>query len=163
MADRGRLPREGRIDAMPIPIHWRDDPMRASIEDQKIVVLPILGDARGSLCVIEGERDTPFPIARVYYIFGTEAGVARGFHAHRTLRQVAVCVRGSCSMMLDDGRVQRTIAMDRPDLTVEIGPMIWHEMSDFSDDAVLMVLADQPYEETDYIRDRARFVEAATA
>ena len=148
---------------MPIPIHWRDDPMRASIEDQKIVVLPILGDARGSLCVIEGGRDTPFPIARVYYIFGTEAGVARGFHAHRTLRQVAVCVRGSCSMMLDDGHVQRTIAMDRPDLTVEIGPMIWHEMSDFSDDAVLMVLADQPYEETDYIRDRARFVEAATA
>lgn len=137
--------------------------MHASIEDQKIVALPILGDARGSLCVIEGGRDTPFPIARVYYIFGTEAGVARGFHAHRTLRQVAVCVRGSCTMMLDDGHAQRMIAMDRPDLTVEIGPMIWHEMSDFSDDAVLMVLADQPYEETDYIRDRDRFLKAATA
>jgi dTDP-4-dehydrorhamnose 3,5-epimerase-like enzyme len=137
--------------------------MRASIDDQKLVALPILGDARGSLCVIEGERDTSFPIARVYYIFGTEAGVARGFHAHRTLRQVAVCVRGSCTMMLDDGHAKQTIALDRPELTVEIGAMIWHEMSDFSEDAVLMVLADQPYEEADYIRDYTQFLKAVDA
>lgn len=137
--------------------------MRASIDDQKLVTLPVLGDARGSLCVIEGERDTTFPIARVYYIFGTEPGVARGFHAHRTLRQLAVCVSGRCSMMLDDGHARRTIVLDRPELTVEIGSMIWHEMSDFSDDAVLMVLADQPYDEADYIRDHAAFIQAVAA
>lgn len=132
--------------------------MHASIDDQKLVDLPILGDARGSLCVIEGGRNTDFPIARVYYIFGTQPGVARGFHAHRTLRQMAVCVRGSCAMMLDDGRAKRTVRLDRPERTVEIGAMIWHEMSEFSEDAVLMVLADQPYDEADYIRDYDAFL-----
>lgn len=137
--------------------------MRASIDDQTIISLPLLGDSRGSLCVIEAGRNTTFPIARVYYIFGTQAGVVRGFHAHRTLRQMAVCVSGRCSMMLDDGRAHRTIVMDRPDLAVEIGSMIWHEMSDFSEDAVLMVLADQPYDETDYIRNRAAFLQAVNS
>jgi dTDP-4-dehydrorhamnose 3,5-epimerase-like enzyme len=132
--------------------------MRASINNQKVISLPILGDARGSLCVVESSRDTDFAIARVYYIFGTQPGVTRGFHAHRTLRQLAVCVRGRCSMMLDDGREKRTIVMDRPNMTVEIGAMIWHEMADFSDDAVLMVLADQSYDEADYIRNYADFI-----
>lgn len=135
--------------------------MYASIDDQKLISLPILGDARGSLCVIEGERDTDFPIARVYYIFGTQPGVARGLHAHRTLRQLAVCVRGSCAMMLDDGQTKRTVMLDSPERAVEIGAMIWHEMSDFSDDAVLMVLADQPYDEADYIRDYDVFLAEA--
>lgn len=135
--------------------------MHASIDDQKLVDLPTLGDARGSLCVIEGGRNTNFLIARVYYIFGTQPGVARGFHAHRTLRQMAVCVRGSCAMMLDDGRAKRTVMLDRPERTVEIGAMIWHEMSDFSEDAVLMVLADQPYDEADYIRDYDAFLAEA--
>lgn len=143
---------------MPIPIHWRDDLMRASIEDQKIVALPILGDARGSLCVIEGGRDTPFPIARVYYIFGTEVGVARGFHAHLALRQLAVCVRGSCTMILDDGDNRSRVTLDRPDMGLTIGPMIWREMHDFSEDAVLMVLADRAHDEADYIRDYDTFV-----
>lgn len=132
--------------------------MRASIDDQKIVDLPILGDARGSLCVIEGERDAPFPIARVYYIFGTEAGVARGFHAHLDLRQLAVCVHGSCTMMLDDGNRRRSIKLDRPDRGVMIGPMIWREMHDFSEDAVLMVLADRHHDEADYIRNYDAFL-----
>lgn len=132
--------------------------MRASIDDQKLVNLPILGDARGSLCVIEGERDTSFPIARVYYIFGTEPGVSRGFHAHLALRQLAVCVRGSCTMILDDGNRRRSVTLDRPDIGVTIGPMIWREMHDFSEDAVLMVLADQCHNETDYIRNYDTFL-----
>lgn len=132
--------------------------MRASVDDQKLVTLPVLGDARGSLCVIEGERDTTFPIARIYYIFGTEPGVARGFHAHCALHQLAVCIRGSCTMILDDGTHRRSIILDRPDLGVTIGPMIWREMHDFSEDAVLMVLADQHYDETDYIRDYESFL-----
>lgn len=132
--------------------------MQAFVADQKLITLPLLGDDRGSLCVLEGQRDTDFPIARVYYIFGTQAGVARGFHAHRALQQLAVCVRGRCTMILDDGMNRRTIALDRPDLAIGIGPMIWHEMHDFSDDAVLMVLADQPYDEADYIRDYDTFL-----
>ncbi len=137
--------------------------MQASVADQRLVTLPLLGDDRGSLCVIEGQRDTDFPIARVYYIFGTQAGVARGFHAHRALQQLAVCVSGSCTMTLDDGRDRRSFVLDRPDMGVTIGPMIWREMHDFSDDAVLMVLADQQYDEADYIRNYDEFLVMAAA
>jgi dTDP-4-dehydrorhamnose 3,5-epimerase-like enzyme len=132
--------------------------MHGSVDDQQLVSLPPMGDDRGSLCVIEAERDTDFPIARVYYIFGTQAGVARGFHAHLALRQLAICVSGSCTMVFDDGRKRRSVVLDRPDKGVTIGPMIWREMHDFSDDAVLMVLADRHYDETDYIRDYDTFL-----
>lgn len=132
--------------------------MRASIDDQKLIDLPILGDARGSLCVIEAERDIGFPIARVYYIFGTKSGVSRGFHAHLALHQLAVCVRGSCVIVLDDGRERRRVTLDHPDRGLTIGPMIWREMHDFSDDAVLMVLADRHHDEADYIRDYDTFL-----
>jgi dTDP-4-dehydrorhamnose 3,5-epimerase-like enzyme len=132
--------------------------MYGSVDDQKLITIPLLGDDRGSLCVIEGGRDTNFPIARVYYIFGTKAGVARGFHAHRALRQLAICVSGSCRMVLDDGYNRRSVVLDRPDLAITIGPMIWREMHDFSDDAVLMVLADQRHNEADYIRDYDTFL-----
>lgn len=151
------------IDIAPTPARQRDEHMHGSVDDQRLITIPVRGDARGSLCVIEGEQDTGFPIARVYYIFGTLAGVTRGFHAHRTLRQLAVCVRGRCTIMLDDGRAKRSIDLDQPDQAVDIGPMIWHEMSDFSEDAVLMVLADQPYDESDYIRDHAAFLALAAA
>jgi dTDP-4-dehydrorhamnose 3,5-epimerase-like enzyme len=137
--------------------------MRGSVDDQKLVTLSMLGDDRGSLCAIEGERDTSFAIARVYYIFDTQAGVARGFHAHRALHQLAICVKGSCTMVLDDGRNRRSIVLDRPDRGVTIGPMIWREMCDFSPDAVLMVLADQHYDEADYIRDYDMFLAMAAA
>ena len=135
--------------------------MRAYIDDQKLVTVPWRGDDRGSLCVIEGERDTGFPISRIYYIFGTQPGVSRGFHAHLALRQLAVCVSGSCRMLLDDGHQRRSVVLDRPDQALTIGPMIWREMHDFSPDAVLMVLADRHYEETDYIRDYDAFLALA--
>lgn len=99
----------------------------------------------------------PFDIARVYYIFGTAEGVERGFHAHRDLTQWAICVRGACTMILDDGRERAEVLLDRPDRALEIGSMIWREMRDFSADAVLLVLASERYNEADYIRDYATF------
>jgi len=94
----------------------------------------------------------PFDIRRVYYIFGTKPGVSRGFHAHRDLRQWAIALAGSCTMLLDDGKQQARVVLDRPDKALEFGPMIWREIHDLSPDAVLMVLAAQPYDEADYIR-----------
>jgi dTDP-4-dehydrorhamnose 3,5-epimerase-like enzyme len=120
--------------------------------------LDISGDERGSLIALEGGRQVPFTVARVYYIFGTRPGVARGFHAHRALTQLAICVHGSCVMTLDDGRTRADVPLDRPDLAVEIGSMVWREMRDFSDDAVLLVLASAPYDSTDYIKDYAQFL-----
>jgi dTDP-4-dehydrorhamnose 3,5-epimerase-like enzyme len=120
--------------------------------------LDVRGDARGSLIVLEGGRNVPFDIARLYYIFGTKAGVSRGFHAHRQLTQLAVCVSGSCVMMLDDGREQSRIVLDRPDVAIEIAPMVWHEMHDFSPNCVLAVLASDFYDEADYIRSFEDFI-----
>ncbi len=120
----------------------------------------LLGDARGSLIAVEANKDIPFAIARVYYIFGTKEGVERGFHAHKELKQVAVAVRGSCIMKLDDGKEQLDILMNDPAKSVYIAPMVWHEMREFSEDCVLLVFADQAYDESDYIRNYATFLEA---
>lgn len=122
---------------------------------------PVRGDERGSLVALERATGVPFDVARVYFIYGTQPGVSRGFHAHRQLRQLAVCVAGSCTMILDDGKQRAELRLDEPELGVEIGPMIWHEMHDFSPDCVVAVLADAPYDEGDYIRDHAEFKKLA--
>lgn len=126
-----------------------------------LVALTARGDERGSLIAIEQSRDVPFAIARVYYLFGTREGVTRGLHAHRALRQFAVAVSGSCTILLDDGVRRDTLRLDDPSVGLILPPMVWHEMSDFSADCVLMVLADAPYDEADYIRDYDRFLELA--
>jgi len=118
----------------------------------RMIDLPVFGDDRGSLVAIEPGGLLPFPIRRVYYIFGTKAEVSRGFHAHRKLRQWAIAVSGSCTMLLDDGTERQRISLDRPDRALELGPMVWREIHDLSPDAVLMVLADSVYDEADYIR-----------
>jgi dTDP-4-dehydrorhamnose 3,5-epimerase-like enzyme len=116
-----------------------------------------LGDERGSLIAIEAEKSVPFPIRRVYYIFATKEGVERGFHAHKALNQVAVAVTGSCEMVLDDGQSKATVLLDSSEKGVLIGPGMWRVMRNFSSDCVLLVLADQHYDEADYIRDYEEF------
>lgn len=119
---------------------------------------PPLGDDRGSLVALEAEKTVPFEIKRVYYIFGTQQGVARGFHAHHNLKQVAVCVTGKCRMVLDDGVTREEAWLDSPIKGMPIDPMVWHEMHDFSEDCVLLVLASEHYDEADYIRDYEEFL-----
>jgi len=122
-----------------------------------MIELEVRGDERGSLIALEAATGVPFAIERVYYIFGTREGVVRGLHAHHALTQWAVCVAGACTVLLDDGRERTDVRLDRPDLALQIGPMVWHEMRDFEPGTVLMVLADGPYDEADYIRDQAEF------
>ena len=117
-----------------------------------------LGDDRGSLIAIEANKSVPFPVRRVYYIFGTKEGVERGFHAHQALNQVAVAVTGSCEMVLDDGQFETTVLMDSAKKGVLIEPKVWHYMKNFSSDCVLLVLADQHYDEADYIREYSSFL-----
>lgn len=118
----------------------------------RMIDLPVRGDERGSLVAVEPGKLLPFPIERVYYIYGTSPGVSRGFHAHRKLRQWAIAVSGSCTMLLDDGAQRVRVTLDRPDKALELGPMIWREIHNVSPNAVLMVLADTVYDEGDYIR-----------
>lgn len=125
----------------------------------KLIDLPSLGDERGSLVAIEGNKNIPFDIKRAYYIFGTKKGIARGFHAHKELKQVAVCITGKCRMVLDDGNVKEDVWLDSATKGVLIDKLVWHEMHDFSKDCILLVLASEHYEETDYIRNYQSFLE----
>ncbi|MGY3855936.1 sugar 3,4-ketoisomerase [Aeromonas intestinalis] len=127
----------------------------------KLIPLQTHGDERGSLVALEEGKNIPFEIKRVYYMFKTNQGVRRGFHAHRTLKQVAIAVRGSCRFLLDDGYERVEILLDNPAQGLLIESFMWREMYDFSDDCVLMVLADQLYDENDYVRDYQVFIEAS--
>jgi dTDP-4-dehydrorhamnose 3,5-epimerase-like enzyme len=123
------------------------------------IKLKIIGDERGSLVALESNISVPFEIKRVYYIYGTQNNVSRGFHAHKELRQLAVCVSGSCRLLLDDGKSKKNIILNNPSEGLLIGNLIWREMHDFSSDCVLMVLANEYYDELDYIRDYEKFKE----
>lgn len=118
----------------------------------------ILGDERGSLISLEENKNVPFQIKRVYYIFGTKNGVSRGFHAHKELKQLAVCVRGSCRFIMDNGKKREELILDKPNIGLLINPMQWHEMHDFSEDCIIIVLANNYYDESDYIRDYDSFI-----
>lgn len=126
----------------------------------KFIDLTLRGDDRGKLAVFESVNTVPFEIKRVYYLTDTKSNVSRGYHAHKQLEQVAVCVSGKCKMLLDDGRKKEEVWLDSPDKAIRIEPMVWHEMHDFSDDCVLLVLASDYYDEADYIRSYSDFVEA---
>ena len=126
----------------------------------ELVNFPPLGDERGSLVALEAHKTVPFDVKRVYYIFGTQAGVSRGFHAHRALQQVAVCVTGKCRMVLDDGQRREEVWLDAPTKGLLISDLVWREMHDFSPDCVLLVLASEHYNEADYIRSYDEFKQA---
>ncbi|PSU88794.1 dTDP-6-deoxy-3,4-keto-hexulose isomerase [Photobacterium kishitanii] len=117
-----------------------------------------LGDDRGGLISLEQNTNIPFDIKRVYYIFDTKEGVARGFHAHKDLQQVAISVKGSCRFILDSGVQRESVILDKPNIGLFIDSMMWREMHDFSEDCVLMVLASHHYDEVDYIRDYDEFL-----
>lgn len=117
----------------------------------------IKGDERGSLIALEGNKNIPFEIKRVYYIFNTKEGVRRGYHAHKTLEQVLIATNGKCKILLDDGYERQTVELNQPNIGLYIGPRIWREMYDFSPGCVLMVLASDMYDESDYIRKYEEF------
>lgn len=117
------------------------------------------GDDRGMLVALEEHKDIPFEVKRIYYIYDTKAGVRRGFHAHRNLEQILVCVHGSCKVLLDNGYEKMVVSLEKQNEGLYISNDIWREMFDFSLDAVLLVLASDYYKEEDYIRDYNQFLE----
>lgn len=116
-----------------------------------------IGDERGSLVALESLKNIPIDIERVYYIYGTSMKQERGFHAHKELRQIAICVNGSLDILMDDGNTKETITLDTPSKGLLIDRMQWHVMKNFSPSCVLLVLADDEYRESDYIRDYEHF------
>ena len=118
----------------------------------------IHGDERGQLVALEEMKDIPFKVKRVYYMYDTKAGVRRGFHAHKCLEQILICIHGSCKILMDNGDEKAEVLLDKPYEGLYISNAIWREMFDFSSDAVLMVLASEYYDESDYIRDYDEFL-----
>lgn len=123
----------------------------------KLLDLPSFGDERGGLVAIESEQSIPFEVKRLYYIFNT-ANKPRGFHAHIDLKQVAICLKGSCRFILDDGQHKEEVVLDSPTQGLIIEGLVWREMHDFSEDCVLLVLASEHFTEDDYIRDYGDFL-----
>ena len=118
------------------------------------------GDTRGMLVALEECKDIPFEIKRVYYLYNTREGVRRGFHSHKSLEQILVCIHGSCKILLDNGHEKKVVPLEKPYEGLYIANDIWREMYDFSPDAVLLVLASDFYKEEDYIRDYEEFLKS---
>lgn len=124
----------------------------------KILNMQIHGDDRGKLISLEGNRNVPFDIKRVYWIFDTIPDQKRGMHAHKQLEQVIVAIDGACKFILDDGSTREEVLLNRPDIGLYIGKNMWREMTDFSYGCKLMVLASEYYNEDEYIRDYDEFL-----
>ena len=123
----------------------------------KWVEFPPLGDDRGSLVALEANENIPFDIKRVYYLFSTKQDITRGLHAHIALKQVMLCITGSCKILLDDGVVKESVVLDSPIRGLLVESLVWREMSEFSADCVLLVIASEHYDESDYIRNYSVF------
>ena len=121
------------------------------------------GDDRGQLVALEEFKDIPFEIKRVYYMYDTGKSVRRGFHAHKSLEQILICIHGSCKVLLDNGEEKKIIPLDKPYEGLYVPNDMWRQMFDFSPDAVLMVLASEYYDEADYIRDYDAFIKIVNA
>jgi dTDP-4-dehydrorhamnose 3,5-epimerase-like enzyme len=128
--------------------------------DYDAIELNSIGDADGSLVAIEGGQTIPFEIKRVYYVFHTRSDFVRGGHSHKALEQFVFCPSGSCDFILDDGNVRETIRLDNPVKGIHIRRNIWREFTNFSQDCVVMVLASDHYDESDYIRDYDQFLQS---
>jgi hypothetical protein len=122
------------------------------------IELPKISDPRGNLTFVEGGRNVPFDIRRVYYLYDIPGGSERGGHAHRALHQLIISIAGSFDIHLDDGYSKKTIQMNRSHIGLYICPMIWRELKNFSSGAVCMVLASDYYSESDYYRDYQHFI-----
>jgi dTDP-4-dehydrorhamnose 3,5-epimerase-like enzyme len=124
----------------------------------EIINFEAKGDHNGQLIALEENKNIPFDVKRVYYIFDTATQIRRGFHAHKNLDQVLICVSGSCKILLDDGKEKTNIELNSPKKGLRISNHIWREMYDFSKDCVLLVLASEYYDEADYIRNYDDFL-----
>jgi dTDP-4-dehydrorhamnose 3,5-epimerase-like enzyme len=125
----------------------------------KLDEFKVLGDHRGQLVALEANKQIPFDVKRVFYIYGTQEGVPRGNHSHYKTKQFLVSVNGSCKVTLDNGKIKETFDLNKPNLGLFQDAHIWGSMHDFSNDCVLMVLADEYYDVSDYITDYDKFLE----
>jgi dTDP-4-dehydrorhamnose 3,5-epimerase-like enzyme len=124
----------------------------------EVIEFPQLGDGRGQLVVVEQLKEIPFDLKRIFYIYGTKGDVARGQHANRRSEFVLINLNGSCKVLVDDGETNEVIVLDKPHTGVYLDKMVWKEMFDFSSDSILLVLASELYDKSEYINNFNDFI-----
>jgi hypothetical protein len=128
----------------------------------RVLDLRVFRDPRGNLTPIEGGRDIPFEIRRVFYMYDVPGGATRAGHAHRALEQVIIAVSGSFDVVLDDGTARQTRTLNRSYQGLYLPNLVWREIENFSSGAVCLVLASLPFDEEDYFRSYDEFIEHVT-
>lgn len=123
-----------------------------------LITLPKIIDPRGNLTVVENLKEIPFGVSRVYWVYDVPGGESRGGHAHKHCRELLVAVSGSFDVTLDDGKEKRTFHLNHPYHGLVIDRGVWRTLDDFSSGAVCLVLAEDPFDEDDYIRDHEAFL-----
>jgi UDP-2-acetamido-3-amino-2,3-dideoxy-glucuronate N-acetyltransferase len=131
------------------------------IKGVRLFELPVIQDSRGSLSFAEYQESLPFLPKRYFIVFDVGEDQTRGGHAHKSVHQLLVCVRGSCLVSLDDGKARDEVSLDRPELALYIPPKIWATQSQFTQGAMLMVLASEKYDPNEYIKDYEVFLKQA--
>ena len=134
-----------------------------SVAGVTIHALPVIKDIRGTLSAGEFNRTLPFIAKRYFIVYDVSDQEVRGEHAHRKLHQFLVCVKGSVALVVDDGAHREEILLESPSIGVHVPPMVWATQYKYSRDAVLMVLASEAYDATDYIRDYDEYLVAVAA
>ena len=127
----------------------------------RIIELPKIMDQRGNLTFVEGGNHIPFDIKRVYYLYDVPGGSDRGAHAHRRLHQFILAMSGSFDIVLSDGNSERRFHLNRSYYGLYVCPMMWRTLDNFSSGSVCMVLASEPFDESDYIRSHTEFIQVA--
>jgi dTDP-4-dehydrorhamnose 3,5-epimerase-like enzyme len=131
-----------------------------TVDDCAIIDLPKITDPRGNLTFIEAPRHVPFEIRRVYYLYDVPGGETRGGHAHHKLQQFVIAASGSFDVVVDDGARRKSFFLNRSYYGLYIPRLIWREIENFSSGSICLVLASEPYDESDYVRDHDAFVRA---
>ena len=108
---------------------------------------------KGSLIAIEANKNIPFNIARIFYTFGNSKKAIRGQHANKNSQFVLVNVCGQSKVVLDYGYYKETVILDKPNIGLFIPRFVWKNIVDFSEDCVLLILSDSPYDPDEYIND----------
>lgn len=132
--------------------------MRSStVYDACIIELPKIHNIAGNITAVNGQIEVPFDIQRVYYLYDVPGGESRGGHAHKNLHQLILAGSGSFDLIVSDGKIKKTITLNRPYYGVYLPPGLWRELDNFSTGSICLVLASEVYSEEDYIRDFKAF------
>lgn len=125
----------------------------------KIIELPRITDPRGNLTVAEANKNIPFDIKRVYWLYDVPGGECRGGHSHKQIKEILIAVSGSFHVTLDTGKEKQTFLLNHPYQGLLIDTKTWRTLDDFSSGAVCVVLASDFYDENDYIYDYNDFLQ----